>query len=149
MKTYIKYTQNFNLKLNCAAHTTFRLHTDPAEYQPGKILDVYFKAKNGNKQFEGDANKYVLIGQAEIVSKQLVKHKEITDAMAVIDVGHKSVYLQALLKRMYATKFAITGVDTIYERLCLMYTRTYDIPITAFIEDQSYYIVKPPIIENK
>lgn len=147
MKAHIKFSQNWNLKLNCAAFTTFRLHVDNNHYQPGKLIDVYMKAKNGAISFPDDANKYILIGTAEIVSKQLVKHKDITDAMAVIDCGYKRQYLQGLLKRMYKPKFDITGEETVYERLCLMYTRTETIPIEAFISDASYQIVKPPIIK--
>lgn len=148
MKAHIKFSHNHNLKLNCAAFTTFRIEEDPNDYQPGKVIDVYMKAKNGTHTFPDDKNKYVCIGAAEIVSKQLVKHREITDAMAVIDCGHKRSYLQTLLSRIYAKRFANTGVETVYVRLCLMYVRTNTIPVEAFLEDNSYYIVKPPHIKS-
>lgn len=150
MKTFIKFTSNWGYKLNCAAFTTFRIfNPDPNEYVVGHAYDIFLKSKNGPHIFEGDKNKYSFIGKAELVDKQVIKHKQITNGMAVLDVGHKAEYLKGLLKRMYHRIFATQGENTTYVRLCLMYTQVAEINIDEFLVDQSYQLVRPPILKDK
>lgn len=85
----IKFSFNWNNKLECTFFTTLRFY-DPIKYQVGHTYDVYLKNK--------------FLGEAELINLRKVHHDQINEFIAGIDTGYSVEETKNILERMYKGK---------------------------------------------
>ena len=81
----LKFSYNWNNKLNCKAWTTLRKRTD--KYKVGELYDVYLK------------NQYM--GKAELISITKTSSPKLNAYVCYLDTGYGVAQTQQILKRMY------------------------------------------------
>lgn len=85
----IKFSYNWNNKLDCNFFTTIRLY-NPIKYQIGHIYDVSLK---------GEFKK-----QARLVEMKKIHHDQINAFIAGLDTGYSVEETKKILERMYKGK---------------------------------------------
>ena len=89
----IKFSTNWNNKLNCTAFTTFRLH-NPSKYIGGNIYDIHLKS--------GESYKSICIAVIkEIKTLQLY---QVDNFISLIDTGYDQIVFISMLMVMYKNK---------------------------------------------
>ena len=93
-KPNIKFSQNWNNKLFSKAFTTIRLHSD-YKYIIGDLHEVLFVAA---KQPQ------IMLGVAQIVTKQTLLLRELTEFDAHLDTGYNLATTTDIIVKMYKDK---------------------------------------------
>jgi len=88
MKNKIKFSYNWNNKLNCNVFTTFRIKNE--KYQVRNIYEIYLKEK--------------YLFDAEIVSIKELKLDEVDDYISYLDTGYSVNEFKKIMKKMYREK---------------------------------------------
>lgn len=81
----IKYSTNWNNKLDCDSFTTIRLHSN--KYQVGKEYTVNLKGKD--------------LKRVKIVDKKVLLLNDINEFIAQIDTGYSRQKCIDIIKKMY------------------------------------------------
>lgn len=82
----IKFSTNWNNKLDCKCFTTIRLNNDK-KYRVGEIYDIYLNEK--------------YLGKAELIEKRKIHLQKINNFIAYLDTGYSAAKCKDMLKRMY------------------------------------------------
>lgn len=82
----IKFSYNWNKKLNCKAFTTLRLY-DPKKYRIGIEYEVFLIDK--------------MIKKIEIIDIKVVEYKKINNFISYLDTGYSLGETKTILSRMY------------------------------------------------
>jgi hypothetical protein len=85
----IKFSHNWNNKLNCNCFTTFRVKSD--KYKVGEIYAIYLKDE--------------FICQAVIIDIKIIKLKDVNNWLAMIDTGYDKFEFEKIIRNMYKNKF--------------------------------------------
>lgn len=92
----IRFSSNWNNKLNCSCFTTFRVKSD--KYKVGEVYEIYLKEE--------------FICQARIVDMRVMKLREVDDWAAMIDTGYDKNEFEKIIRNMYKNKFSnVEDVD--------------------------------------
>lgn len=86
----IKFSYNWNGKLNCDSFTTLRLH-NPLKYCAGHIYDVWLVQGKENKE----------IGQFVAVEIRQLKLSALNNFIAYLDTGYSVEKAKEIIQRMY------------------------------------------------
>ena len=84
----LKFSYNWNNKLNCKAFTTIRLHS-PHQYRVGKRFTIDLKG-----EFKGEA---------EIKAIRTIEGEQLNEFTCFIDTGYSRLETLEILRRMYGT----------------------------------------------
>jgi len=90
-KPNIKFSQNWNNKLFGKAFTTIRLHSD-YKYIIGDLHEVLFEKKKEPQ---------IMLGVAQIVTKQTILLRELTEFDAYLDTGYNLAATTDIIVNMY------------------------------------------------
>ena len=82
----IKFSTNWNNKLNCKAFTTIRL-ANPRKYFEGGLYNIYLKEKQ--------------IGIAAIMQIIPFKLVQLSDSISYLDTGYNKTETTRIFKQMY------------------------------------------------
>jgi hypothetical protein len=105
-KDNIKFTQNWNNKLNNKAFTTIRLH-NPNKYIIGRLYNIELKG--------------VVIGEAVLKNKRTLTMSQLNDFICYLDTGYNLGQTISILERMYS---GINLKNASFDFCLLIYQRT-------------------------
>lgn len=90
----LKFTENWNNKLDCDVFTTIRLH-NPIKYRIGKQFKLVCEK---NKKTTIDK------GEAVIIQMRTITLAQINEWVAAIDTGYSAKECQDIIRMMYKNK---------------------------------------------
>src|SRR6218665_1822071 len=82
----LKFSYNWNRKLNCKAFTTIRLH-NPGKYAVGHSYEIFLKEKYHC--------------HAKCIELKVFKMKDLNNYMAYLDTGYNKETTLEIVKKMY------------------------------------------------
>lgn len=82
----VRFSTNWNNKLDCKCFTTIRLHNDK-KYVVGEIYDIYL-----NDEYRGPA---------KLLEKRKLHLQKINEFIARLDTGYSAAETKGILKKMY------------------------------------------------
>lgn len=83
----IRFSYNWNNKLNCKAFTTIRLYSD-TKYNKGEEYTI-------------ELNEQTMLKTATIVDIELLRINDICERIALLDTGYSAEETKKILKKMY------------------------------------------------
>lgn len=90
---HIKFSYNWNKKLDCKSFTTIRLHNG-RKYQKGNLYRVFLK----------DSTQWIDKGLHECKGLVTRRKTQINDWLAFLDTGYNAVKCQDIITKMYKNK---------------------------------------------
>jgi len=93
-KKAIRFSCNWNNKLNCTAFSTIRLW-NPEKYSVGQVHSVIYETRSKVTRCPIDA---------EIMYVRKIKGSDLNEAMCLIDTGYSLEETKKALRRMYEGK---------------------------------------------
>lgn len=88
MKRQLKFTYNWNNKLDCVCFTTLRLS---GNWEEGMEVDVWLKGKDG----------WIAKGPAVILDKKTFHLNSINEFIARLDTGYSAEQCKTIVRKMY------------------------------------------------
>jgi len=82
----VKFSYNWNKKLDCFAYTTIRIH-NPKKYVIGVVYDIHLQSS--------------LIHQAQLITVQQFLLHKLTEGVAMIDTGYNRTETIRIITKMY------------------------------------------------
>lgn len=89
--TTIKFSYNWNNKLNCKAFTTLRLSSE--KYEAEKVYDIYLQEKKNETP--------IFLGKARCVATKVFELEKVNDFIAYLDTGYNAQECWNIVRRMY------------------------------------------------
>lgn len=86
---HLKFSYNWNNKLDCNAFTTLRLADG---YKVGEVVEVYLEIKKGE---------WIFKGKAIIIDKRSMHSNSINEFVARLDTGYSAPECKKIIQRMY------------------------------------------------
>lgn len=86
----VKFSYNWNNKLDCKAFTTIRLH-NAEKYIVGEVYEIYLK----------DKDKWIFKGRARLESKRTFLTEKINQFVAYLDTGYSAQQTKTIIRKMY------------------------------------------------
>ena len=90
----VRFSYNWNNKLDCKAFTTIRIRDD-VKYVVGEIYNVYLEEKNKPS---------IWLGTVELKHKRRDRKNELDAFTAYLDTGYSAAETRKILERMYKVK---------------------------------------------
>lgn len=92
----IKFSTNWNNKLECEVFTTFRIHY-PGKYYVGNLCEIWLRSS--------------LVCKARIEAIHVLKLEKVTPFMAYIDTGYGLDDFEKIVESMYGRRFDVRQVN--------------------------------------
>lgn len=101
----IKFSKNWNNKLNCPVHTTIRAY-EPSKYVVGQEYKEYLACKKDDAGAINLNGKYFLhINTVKCIDLKCIQLKDISTSMAWIDAAVPLEYLLGMFRTMYKAQY--------------------------------------------
>lgn len=129
----LKFSTNWNKKLNCRCFSTIRKSN---RFKVGDQLTVLLHDEKKGNVFADDGKCYIDYGVATVVHISPFKLSSLTDGMALIDTGYTRLEVLTILNAMYG-KGKPLPPDTTFYFIILKYNGVTIPPVEA-INDSSF-----------
>ena len=101
----IKYTQNWNNKLDCPLHTTIRAY-EPTKYVVGHEYKEYLACKKDDAgAINLDGKYYKHVNTVKCIEIKVLKLKDISPSMAWLDAAVSIHYFLGMIRTMYKAQY--------------------------------------------
>lgn len=97
---YLKFSHNWNNKLDCKVFTTLRIYD--GKYSPGHVFEVVLKDSAGDLEING--TRYKKLGRASILLSYKVQVKDLTMPICLLDTGYTLIETRKILFTMYKNR---------------------------------------------
>ena len=101
----IKYTQNWNNKLDCPLHTTIRAY-EPTKYVVGHEYKEYLACKKDDAgAINIDGKYYLHVNTVKCIEIKVLQLKDISPSMAWLDAAVTLPYFLGMIRTMYKAQY--------------------------------------------
>lgn len=115
----LKFSTNWNNKLDCKVFTTIRLFND--KYLQGSEHEILLKNKEGKVEING--TRYQLKGRAIVRLSYKIPVGKLSQGVCLIDTGYSFVQVRKMLSTMYKNRVENFNDDTMMSLVFLEYLR--------------------------